>query len=504
MLMSLPCTSTKKGFIIIMNQHQQHCYTLKIIRMICLFLILIGFLEKSSYATILTPYQLETSVERCYPQILNAEIDIEINANETKKNKAPFDTNLNANTNQRQGSSYNTQYEKVSVEKRLYGSPISVYSGYDISSGYAPQYEGAQITSTQGREFIGLKLNLLNGFEIDQERVNLYNAMLETERAKYQLNLVKLLVKTDAIKAYINWVLAGLEVKAYEHLVNVAQRRQVALERRLKEGDVARITVRENYNNLLKRRIRLMSAKDNFNQASQNLSLYYRGSQCQVVLPGEKNTPQHLPHYQTIPPLTNEELNAAVQQRPEFKIIGAQMSQLINQEKLAATNLKPKLSASLQYNQNNSDDSTTPNFTINQNEYLAKIDFSFPLEQSYGKGFSNATIGKIQKLKNEQQFLLDQLRSRIHVLSFRIKNTRTQGELSANDLSLSKELYQAEDKRFENGDSSFFMLNLREENVANAYLNMISATMQNYQAFIEFNFLNGQNIDLTQTYQLYN
>lgn len=469
-----------------------------------LYLLPILFFLKMSWANFLTLSQLEASVEQCYPQILNAEIDIQINADEARKNSSPFDTYLNANTNQRQGSSYDTQYEKASVEKRLYGSPISVYTGYDISSGYAPQYEGAQITSTQGREFIGLKLNLLNGFEVDPERVTLYNAILDTEKAKYQLDLVKLIVKTDAVKAYINWVLAGLELKAYERLVKVAERRQFALEKRLNEGDVARITVRENYNNLLKRRIRLMAAKDNFNQVSQNLSLYYRVNQCRVMLPKEKNLPTKLPHYQKMIPTSNEELNAVIQQRPEFRIMLVQMRQLMNQQKLAQTNLKPKLSASLQYNQNNSDVSTTPDFTINQNEFLAKIDFSFPLEQSYGKGFDEATTRKLQKLENEKQFLLDQLRSRIHILSFRIKNTSMQGELSANDLSLSRELYEAEDKRFNNGDSSFFMLNLREENVTNAYLSMINATMQNYQAFIEFNFLNGKNIDLAHTYRLMN
>lgn len=466
------------------------------------FLFLHLIIYKNSLANFLTLGQIEQSVERCYPQILNADIEIQINEYQAKKNQSPFDTYLNANTNQRQGSSYDTQYEKVSMEKRLYGSPVSVYSGYDISSGYAPQYEGAQITSDQGREFIGLKLNLLNGFEIDKERLDLYNAILDTQKAKYQLELVKLIVKTDAIKAYINWDLAGLELKAYERLVRVAERRQVALEKRLEQGDVARITVRENYNNLLKRKVRLITAKDSFNQATQNLSLYYRDQKCQVQLATSNMLPQEIPHYQRINP-TSEELNTAVQQRPEFRIIGVQMAQLMNEQKLAQTNLKPKLSAAVQYNQNNSDTSTTPNFIINQNEFLAKIDFSFPLEQSYGKGFDSATGKKLQKLQNEKQLLLDQLRARMHILSFRIKNTNLQRELSASDLSLSKELYVAEDKRFNNGDSSFFMLNLREENITNAYLNMISATMQNYQAFIEFNFLNGKNINLTQTYKMF-
>lgn len=466
-----------------------------------LFSFFIFFVIRSACADFLTIQTIEQSLEKCYPQILNASIEQEINQAKADKNRSPFDTQLNANTNQRQGSDYDTQYERVAFEKRIYGSPVSVYTGYDISSGYAPQYEGAQITSTQGREFLGLKLNLLSGFAIDKERLDLYNSILEKDKAGYQLDLVRLIVKTDAMKAYLSWIIAGAELTSYERLVKVAERRQYALEKRLQEGDVAKITVTENYNNLLKRQIKLISAQDYFNQTAQNLSLYYRSNGCKMLLPTENILPKKTPKIIQKPLLNpSEEMNASVQKRPEFRIINTQIAQLNNEKKYAETNLLPKLNVLLQYNNNNSDTATTPDFVINQNEYLAKLEFSFPLEQNLGKGMNTEAIKKLQKLQNDRQLLLDQLYSRINTLSFRIKNTSAQTKLANNEWSLAQELFTAESARFDEGDSNFFMLNLREENVTNAYIGMINAISQNYQALIEYNFLNAQNADLTKTY----
>jgi outer membrane protein TolC len=444
---------------------------------------------------------LNRSVEHCYPKILNAALEQEISVANVKKNESPFDTRVLANTAQRQGSTYNTEYERVGLEKRIYGSPMSVYTGYDISSGYAPQYEGAQITATEGREFIGVKFNLLNGFTIDKERIDLYNAILDKNRASYEVKLAKLLVKTDAIKSYLTWVTAGIELKSYQKLLALAEKRQAALEKRLQEGDVAEISVKENYNTILKRRMKVMSAENYFNQASQDLSLYYRNTACQMVVPEEQALPDHLPPKKTLPTLNfMEEMKIAMQNRPEFQIIQTQINQILNEQKLAKTELLPKLNVLLQYNKNNSGTATTPDFLINENEYLAKLELSIPLEQSYGSGLSTEATKKLRQLQNEKQWLMDQLRSRINTLRYTVNNTSNQASLAKSELSLSGDLLAAENKRINNGDSNFFMLNIREENQTNSTINMINAITQNYQAFIEYNFLNGKNVDLEKTY----
>lgn len=453
------------------------------------------------FANELTISKLERSIDKCYPKILNASIQQEIADAKVKQNQSPFDIRLNGYTSQRQGANYNTQYQRVELEKRFYDSPISVYSGYDISSGYAPQYEGSQITSNQGREFVGLRLNLLNGFAIDKERLALYNSVLETDKAKLEIRLTKLLIKTDAIKAYIAWIISGEQLNAYKDLLSIANKRQNALEKKFKAGDVAKIVLTENKNNLLKRKAKVISAENTFNKNALLLSLYSRDLQCKTQTPSLIDLPKLVPAPESIEyRIDNAKINDAIKNRPEFKIIDVQLKRIENEQKYAKTEYLPKLKASVQYNQNNSQVATTPNFNVNQNELVAKLEFSMPLEQSYGKGLDREAYNKISKLRNERQLLIDQVSTKLNALYQTVNATSEQVEFVKSEVQLSKELLNAENTRFNNGDSSFFMLNTREENLTNAYLSLLNSLLDNYNSYIEYNFLNGNNVSLTNVY----
>lgn len=440
---------------------------------------------------------LDSSIDKCYPKILNAVIQQQINQSDVVKNKSPFDTRLNGDGTQRGGGSYNTSYQKVAVEKRFYDSPVSAYSGFDISSGYTPQYDSAQITSAQGREFVGLKLNLLSGFAIDKERLDLYNSVLDSDKARYEIDLSKLIVKTDAIKAYMAWVIAGYELKAYQDLLALAEKRQMALDKRFKEGDVSKISLTENYNYVLKRKIKLMSAKDYFNKSSLELSMFYRNGNCEIEQPHENMLPPNLPKDNTLQRNSDiEEINAAIRNRPEFKVIETQLEKIRKEQDYAGTSMLPKLELNVQYNQNNSPTTTTSYFVINQQEMVAKANFSMPLERSHGKGLSSAASQKMSKLLNERKFLVDQVATKIKALHYTVNNTAEQITLAQSEYALSKKLVTAENEKINNGDSNFFMLNAREENMTNSYLSYLNNLDENYKATIEYNFLNGKNINL--------
>lgn len=445
---------------------------------------------------------LDTSIDKCYPKILNAIIQQEISQSDVVKNKSPFDTRLTSDTTQRGGSTYSTSYQKIAVEKRFYDSPISAYSGFDYSNGYTPQYDTAQVTSTQGREFVGLKLNLLSGFSIDKERLDLYNSVLDSDKARYEIDLSKLIVKTDAIKAYMAWVIAGSELRAYENLLHIAERRQKALEKRFKQGDIAKIALTENYNYVLKRKIKVMSARDYFNKASLELSMFYRNSTCEIERPHENMLPPKPPKDKTLQSGSDlEEINAAIRNRPEFKVIETQLEKIRKEQEYASTSMLPKLDMNVQYNQNNSSTATTSYFTINQQEMVAKANFSMPLERSNGKGLSSAASQKMSKLLNERKFLVDQVATKIQSLHYTVNNTAEQITLAQSEYSLSEKLVAAENEKINNGDSNFFMLNAREENMTNSYLSYLNSLYENYKATIEYNFLNGQNIDLNKIYK---
>ena len=57
--------------------------------------------------------RIESSINSCYPKVLNAVIQQELNSAKAKKSEAPFDTRLDTDSLQRQGSTYNTTYQKL-------------------------------------------------------------------------------------------------------------------------------------------------------------------------------------------------------------------------------------------------------------------------------------------------------------------------------------------------------------------------------------------------------
>ncbi|MDQ5921678.1 MAG: hypothetical protein QG673_1737 [Pseudomonadota bacterium] len=459
--------------------------------------VMLVVLSKNVIAHDLFISNLDSSINKCYPKILNSIIQQEINQSEVTKNKSPFDTRLNSDATQREGNAYNTSYQKVALEKRFYDSPITAYTGFDISNGYTPQYDSAQITSAQGREFVGLKLNLLSGFAIDKERLDLYSTILDSDKARYEIELSKLIVKTDAAKSYIAWIIAGAELKAYEKLLTIAEKRQKALEKRFKHGDISKISLTENYNYILKRKIKVMSAKDYFNKSSLELSMFYRDSNCEIETLDESFLPSELPKDKTLESASDlEEINAAIRNRPEFKVIETQLEKILKEQEYARTSMLPKLELNVKYNQNNSPTSTTSYFTINQQEMVAAANFSLPLERSTGKGLSSAASQKMAKLLNERKFLVDQVATKIKALHYTVNNTAQQITLAHSEYALSEKLVIAENQRINNGDSNFFMLNAREENMTNSYLSYLNSLYENYKATIEYNFLNGKNIDL--------
>jgi outer membrane protein TolC len=248
-----------------------------------------------------------------------------------------------------------------------------------------------------------------------------------------------------------------------------------------------------------------MSSQDYFNKASQYLSLYYRDSQCNTIVPSQNVLPHSLPKVKKLPDIPIvKEVNEAVQNRPEFKIIQTQLQQIINQQKLAGNYLLPKLNLALQYNQNNSDTATSYYFQLNQQEVVGKLQFSLPLDRSYGKGMSAETDASYRKLLNDRQLLLEQLKSQIETLHYSISATASQVDISKSSNQLAQDLLSAENKRVNNGDSNLFMLNLREDNAINAYLDYINIINNNYQALIEYNFLTGNNISILKAYPEFN
>ena len=70
-----------------------------------------------------------------------------------------------------------------------------------------------------------------------------------------------------------------------QSLLDIANKRQTALVKKHKRGDVAEIYLSENQQYILKRQNKLLEAQNYFQNASRNLALFYRGEDGVPIIP---------------------------------------------------------------------------------------------------------------------------------------------------------------------------------------------------------------------------
>ena len=139
------------------------------------------------------------------------------------------------------------------VVKPLPFANAKLYGGYRYSDGDFPIYENRSFTNDGGEARLGVVFSLLRDRAIDKRRFALQDATLDKDIAALNLTLTQLKVQYEAMHAYGEWVAAGNMLAVYSDLVDVAQERQNGLSTRAKRGDVARILLTENEQNILKR-----------------------------------------------------------------------------------------------------------------------------------------------------------------------------------------------------------------------------------------------------------
>lgn len=386
-----------------------------------------------------------------------------------------FDLNLVNKSRSRVNGFWDGSITDTQIQRRLPGLNTRLYAGYRISSGDFPIYEDVLFTNSQGELKAGVALSLLQNRDFDQTRYNLISTRLSRDRATYELQLSRVQVQYQAMTQYQQWLASGLVLDAYQNLRNLANDRQVAFERRVFKGDLARIFLNENRQNILKRETLVNEAQRAFNYHSQKLSFYYRNRQGEPIKPELEQLPGAFPELQT-PVLLNLEgdLLRAEQQRPETLIVD-------NEIELARADLRQGqnlMQPQLDFNVEVSRDFGTGSVTREGTDVILGLTFTLPLERTRARSAIARARAKIDELHYRQQIVNEQLEIEILNLANDVEAAKRLVEITEQEVEQAQIMQAAESKRFENGASDFFLLNIREENTADAIIRNILSQEQ--------------------------
>ena len=178
--------------------------------------------------------------------------------------------------------------------------------------------------------------------------------------------------------------------------------------------------------------------------------------------------------------------------RPELAQFEVKQSQVALQEQYGENLLLPQLDVKLEYN----DDigSGLPSREIS--ETILKADVSIPFQRRQAKGYIAQAKAQARQLDYELQLVSDSLNMKLNNAVIALNTARDYVAITKQEIELAVTMQDAEKIRFENGHSDYFLLNMRDENLAKARIKHIIAQQQYQQALTQLYALNMDFSDL--------
>jgi outer membrane protein TolC len=400
-----------------------------------------------------------------HPVIRQAEQLSEQARQEIRMARGAFDPVLASKyyTKELKGKEYFTLWDNV-LKVPLWIGELKAGYEYNVGANVNPE----NLTPSQGLTYVGISVPLAQGLLLDERRATLALAkqaqqLAEAERVK---TINKLLF--DAAKTYWDWAYAHQRQQLLEQGFLLAQVRLQAVKERVRQGDLAAIDSVEAHGEVQNRLALLAQARTESKNAALLVSNF---------LWGEDNTPLEIPEEvgpsllgTEIEPLDAAELAVlrANSQKfhPEVMKLQAKLRQMEVERRFSQNKLLPKLT--LDYNLIGLGGTLGGNWL--EGNYMtanykmgASLSLPLFLRQERGKLQVtrlklNATQLELRQTTRENQTLVQTAYNERQLLEEQIS---LQEQIIANQ----EILRSGEQQRFENGESSLFLVNTREMNL---------------------------------------
>ncbi|TPE44896.1 TolC family protein [Pontibacter mangrovi] len=346
-------------------------------------------------------------------------------------------------------------------------------AGFDKNSG--ANLNPMDYTSSEGLSSVGISVPLGQGLFIDERRATIRQARLmqdvaEAERVKL---INKLLLQ--ATKDYWDWLLYFRQVQLYQEAVELAEFRLQAVRARVQESDLAAIDTVEALTEVQTRQVLLQEAQLGYNNARLMVATHL-WAEDETPLELQETTTPALTGSEIVPLPQNELqqlLETAKANHPDLRKLSLKGEQLQLDRRVAADKLKPKLNA--EYNLLQSDFYMRPEAIdrayMGEN-YKLGLSFSLPL-------FLREERGKLQLTKAKQQANALELTQTTREVENSILAAYNEWLALEEQIRLQEQMVEnantlrnGEAVRFQNGESSLFLVNSREMKLMEAQVKL--------------------------------
>ncbi len=389
------------------------------------------------------------------------------------KARGAFDPKIEVDYNKKKftGTEY---YDKLNAAFKIptwYG--IELKANYENNEGYYLNPEST--VPEDGLYSAGVSMSLAKGFLANERMATLKQAKLYKDISLNKQSLAVNDVLYKAIETYFNWLKSYQEYKVYNDYQNNADVRLSQVKSSFEAGDKPAVDTLEASINYKNRALDVEKSRIKYIKSQLELSNY---------LWLEDNTPVEL-NYSLIPDVNSpfvadRVLNSSIleindellENHPKIQSLSLQRQQLVLEKRLNNNNLLPKID--VQYNFLTSDYENLN--TLNTKNYKAGLNISMPLFLRKARADLKLTKLKLQDIDFNLSSTKVSLLNKINAVQQEIDSYEKQSDIVQNLVNDYKQLVVAEEKKFELGEGSLFLINYREAKLIETELKNIEVT----------------------------
>jgi len=411
-----------------------------------------------------------------HPMVLQSSIKPQIGNATLLKAKGSFDPKFTGSIEQKYFDG--NQYYGLSD----FGLTLPTWYGLTLKSGLEKNrgsFMDPQAKTPMGGLFYGgIYANLGQGLLIDQRRADIQKAeVLKKQNDQEQRYMLNQLVYESGY-SYWNWFLAyhtrEIVLKAYE----VAKQRFEAIKTTAELGDRAFIDTVEAGLQVQNRLSMLREAEMRLANEAAIQETFLWTPETEPLTLSSNSLPSDLQTWKASIALVNY-ADSMVENHPYLQISQFKIDALEIDQKLKRDRLKPLVE--LNYNLLNEPVNYNPFSSLNINDYKWGMSVQMPLFLRKERGDLQLATLKINDAQLELKQTQAYLKMKIQTALIELSNSLNQLSILSQTVNDSKALLDAEKDMFENGESSLFLINMRELAYVQSELKLLEWKAKNKQ-----------------------
>lgn len=406
-------------------------------------------------------------VKKFHPLVKQADLKINEAQDNLMQARGAFDPKIEIDFEEKQfkGKNYYSLLNSSFKIPTWYG--IELKAGFDNAEGMYINPENTIPNS--GLTSLGIAVPLGQGLVINQRMADLRKAKIAQNLNEAERKIQATEILYQAAISYTAWKRSFDELKLYENYFKNAEVRYKGISKLIEQGDKpaidsieAGIVVKTRQLNLEQARLKVMKAQlelSNYLWLENNIPFELNEN-----LVPEANLAFGM--LQTLQLNNFGEIN--INSHPKIKALDAKINMLKIDKQLKSNNLLPKLNLSYNY-------LSEPGFTNSGRieDYKIGLNFEFPLFLRKERAGLKLAKLKIQDTEYSLIFEKKNIENKLKAQQQELQSLEKQQNYNNNLVRDFITLLTAEDKLFEMGESSLFVINSRENALVSSQLNKI-------------------------------